>query len=69
MDKIKILNEIKAFLEGYNDDLKYLVNVECDPKVNFAECVVHPPNGPKEIQKITYTPFMYSKDLKKLVKI
>ena len=69
MDKIKILNEIKAFLEGYNDDLKYLVNVECDPKVNFAECVVHPPNGPKEIQKITYTPFMYSKDLKKLGKI
>jgi len=65
MNKIEILNEIKAFLEGYNEDLKYLVNVECDPNVDFAECIIHPPNQQKQILKINYTPFMYMKDLVK----
>jgi hypothetical protein len=30
MNKQNILGEIKGFLEGYNNDLKYLVNVETD---------------------------------------
>lgn len=65
MDKLNILNEIKAFLDGYNDDLKYLVNVETNPNENFAECMIHPPDGEKQIKKIEYRPFMYMKDLKK----
>ena len=28
MDKIAVLNEIKAFLDGYNEELKYVVHVE-----------------------------------------
>lgn len=65
MDKLKILNEIKGFLDGYNDDLKYIVNVETDPNENVAECIVQPPNEEKRIIKVQYTPFMYMKDLAK----
>jgi hypothetical protein len=28
MDKLDTLKEIKAFLDGYNNDVKYIVNVE-----------------------------------------
>jgi DNA polymerase elongation subunit (family B) len=66
MDKIAILGEIKGFLEGYNKDLKYLVNVETDPTNNIAECVVHEPGRNPEIVKVAYEPFMYMKDLAKL---
>jgi len=65
MNKLNILNEIKAFLDGYNDDLKYLVNVEANPNVNYAECIVHPPNEEKQILKVQYRPFMYMRNLKK----
>lgn len=65
MNKLNILNEIKAFLDGYNDDLKYLVNVETDPNVNYAECIVHPPDDEKQILKVEYTPFMYMRNLKR----
>jgi len=64
MNKLNILNEIKAFLDGYNEDLKYLVHVEANPNVNYAECIIHPPNEEKRIEKIQYEPFMYMKDLK-----
>ena len=63
IDKSKVLAEIKGFLDGYNNDLKYLVNVEVDPETNVAECVIHEPGKPSEIRKIPYTPFMYMKDL------
>jgi DNA polymerase elongation subunit (family B) len=63
MDKHKVLGEIKGFLEGYNDDIKYLVNVETDPRTNFAECIIHEPNQPPRIEKIKYEPFVYMKDL------
>ena len=66
MDKAKVLGEIKGFLEGYNNDLKYLVNVETDPSTNIAECVIHEPNQKPKIVKIYYEPFMYVKDLTKL---
>lgn len=65
MDKHAVLGEIKGFLEGYNDDLKYIVNVETDPNTNYAECVIHEPNKPPRIEEIRYTPFMYMKDLSK----
>ena len=65
MNKIDIINEIKGFLEGYNEDLKYLVHVEANPNNNYAECIVHPPDGEKQIMKVDYTPFSYVKDFKK----
>jgi len=65
MDKQKVLAEIKGFLEGNNDKLKYLVNVETDPRYNFAECVIHEPNEKPKIIKVQYEPFMYMKDLSK----
>jgi DNA polymerase elongation subunit (family B) len=65
MDKSEILGEIKGFLEGYNNDLKYIVNVETDPSTNVAECVIHEPNQESKIVKIPYEPFMYMKDLSK----
>jgi DNA polymerase elongation subunit (family B) len=66
MDKLQVLGEIKGFLEGYNNDLKYLVNVETDPSNCIAECVIHEPNKQSRIEKIYYEPFMYMKDLSKL---
>lgn len=62
MDKLKVLGEIKGFLDGYND-LKYLVNVETDPNNNIAECIIHTPGCDPELREIKYTPFMYMKDL------
>ena len=52
MDKLTIINEIKGFLEGYNNDFKYVVNIEADPSTNFAECIIHEPNKEKRIEKI-----------------
>lgn len=63
VNKLEILGEIKEFLDGYNNNLKYLVNVETDPDTNVAECVIHEPGKSPEIRKVTYTPFMYMKDL------
>ena len=54
MDKLKVLAEIKGFLEGYNNDLKYLVNVETDPSTNIAECIIHEPNQKPRIENIKY---------------
>ena len=65
MDKVNMISEIKGFLEGYNDELKYVVNVETDNKTNYAECVVHEPGKEKKIIKVEYEPFMYMKDLSK----
>lgn len=65
MDKLSVLKEIKSFLDGYNDDLKYLVNVEIDPRSNMADCVIHEPNTEKKIIKVKYEPFIYVKDLAK----
>lgn len=66
MNKIDTLTEIKSFLEGYNSELKYLVNVETDSNTNYGECVIHEPNCAPKIVKITYEPFMYMKDLSKV---
>lgn len=62
-EKINILGEIKGFLEGYNNDLKYIVNVETDPSTNIAECIIHEPGKEPRIQEIRYEPFMYMKEL------
>ena len=64
MDKEQIINEIKYFLEGGNDDIKYLVNVETNPDSNKATCVIHEPNKPHRIEEISYTSFLYTKDIK-----
>ena len=65
MNKNEILSEIKGFLDGYNNELKYLVNVETDPSINLADCVIHEPNSDPKIIKVRYEPFMYMKDLPK----
>ena len=65
MDKHKVLGEIKGFLEGYNNDIKYLVNVETDPRTDIAECIIHEPNQKPRIEHIRYTPFTYMKDLER----
>ena len=62
-ENINIINEIKSFLDGHNDDLKYIVNVEADPSKYYAECIIHEPNCEKEIRNVPYIPFMYMKDL------
>lgn len=66
MDKLQVLGEIKGFLEGYNTDFKYLVNVETNPSSNIAECVIHEPNKEKRIVKMRYEPFMFIKDLSRM---
>jgi len=65
MNKHEVLGEIKGFLEGYNSEIKYLVNVETDPRTDIAECVIHEPNQKPKIEKIRYQPFRYMKDLSK----
>lgn len=65
MDKKNILKEIKGFLDGYNDELKYVVNVETNSKNDYAECIVHEPNKDKKIIHKRFTSFMYMKDLSK----
>ena len=65
MDKLSVLKEIKSFLDGYNEELKYLVNVEIDPRTNMADCVIHEPNQEKQIIKVAYEPFIYFKDFEK----
>ena len=66
MNKHEVLGEIKGFLEGYNNDIKYLVNVETDPRTCIAECVIHEPNQKPRIENIRYVPFTYMKDIGKL---
>jgi len=66
MDKHRVIGEIKGFLEGYNNEIKYLVNVETDPRTDIAECVIHEPNQKPRIENIRYLPFMYMKDLERL---
>ena len=65
INKSQIISEIKTFLEGENNELKYLVHVETNPNENVADCIIHPPNGEKEIVKVSFTCFMYIKDLKR----
>jgi len=69
MNKHQVLAEIKGFLEGYNKDIKYLVNVETDPSTDIAECIIHEPNQKPRIENIRYTPFMYMKDLSRLGRV
>jgi len=69
MNKHQVLAEIKGFLEGYNEDIKYLVNVETDPSTDIAECIIHEPNQKPRIENIRYTPFMYMKDLSRLGRV
>ena len=65
MKKIEIINKIKKFLDGHNEDVKYLVNVEADPSTNKAVCFFHEPSGAKHRKSIEYEPFLYIKDLEK----
>ena len=64
-NKIEIISEIKKFLDGTNNEIKYLVNVETDKKSNTANCVIHEPGKSKRLVQIQYTPFIFIKDLKK----
>lgn len=60
-----IISEIKNFLDGENQELKYIVNVEGDYNTNIMKCIVHDPNDGKSIKDIKYTPFLFIKDFKK----
>jgi len=60
------IKEIQEFLEGKNNDVKYLVNVETDNNHEYATCVIHEPNKTKQIVRIPFTSFIYFKDLKKV---
>jgi len=64
MDKSIVLSEIKKFLEGYNEDLKYLVNVETNSNSGIAKCIIHEPNKPSKIIEHHYQAFLYFKDFK-----
>ena len=61
----KNIIEIKNFLEGENDDLKYIVNVEGNKYTNIMDCVIHNPDGEKYITGYKYKPFLFVKDFKK----
>ena len=63
MSNVNTITEIKSFLDGYNDKLKYITNVEADPDKNYADCVIHEPNKEPVITRIPYIPFMHMKDL------
>jgi DNA polymerase elongation subunit (family B) len=65
IDKTQIISEIKQFLDGRNDDIKYLVNLETSKKNNIGKCIIHEPEKPKKIVDISYIPFLFIKDLKK----
>ena len=69
LKKSEIIKQIKPFLDGSNNDLKYLVNVETDSNTIVANCIIHEPNQPPRIELYSYTPYMYVKDLKKYNKI
>ena len=62
-NNVNILSEIKKFLDGYNNELKYLVNVETSPDTNYADCFIHEPGKEPEKIQVRYTPFMYMRDL------
>jgi DNA polymerase elongation subunit (family B) len=64
-NKSNYISEIKNFLDGYNNDLKYLVNVETTSDSNYADCVIHEPGCEPKINKVKYTPFLYMKDLRR----
>lgn len=63
--KIEKINQIKSFLDGKNDDLKYIVNIEAENINNFASCIIHEPGKEARIENIQYLPFLYIKDFKK----
>lgn len=66
MNKSEVINDIKKFLDGYNNDLKYIVNVETNQNNNIAECIIHEPNKEPRIERVVYEPFMYMKEMKNL---
>jgi len=62
--KEQVISEIQSFLEGKNEDLKYIVNVEVNPFTDTAACVIHEPNATPRVEQHRYTPFLYTKKLK-----
>lgn len=64
-NKNLIISEIKSFLDGSDNENKYLVNVETNSDNNIAFCIFHPPKQDIIVKEIRYTPFMYIKDFKK----
>ncbi|MFW6242912.1 MAG: 3'-5' exonuclease, partial [bacterium] len=64
MDKLKVISEVKSFLDGENDELQHIVNVEADKNTNYANCIIQEPNGEKNLKQIEYEPFLFVKDLK-----
>ena len=62
--KEQVIKEIQSFLQGSNEELKYVVNVETNPDKETASCVIHEPGHAPKIELHQYTPFLYVKDLK-----
>jgi DNA polymerase elongation subunit (family B) len=66
MKKIDDLRKIKKFLDGHNEDVKYLVNVELSNDTNVAKGIIHKPGDVPKIRHIPFTSFLYIKNIKKL---
>lgn len=63
-NNIETIKEIQKFLEGDADGIKYITNVEVNRDDNVAICFIDHPEKGKYQQEVTYTPFLYVKDLK-----
>jgi len=64
-ENLQIINEISKFLNGSNDKVKYVVNVEAFPFSNYANCIIHEPGKDPLIHRQKFTSFLYMKDLKR----
>jgi DNA polymerase elongation subunit (family B) len=59
--------EIEKFLQGHNNDTKYLVNIEADYFTNKVSLIFDFPGiGNQVVKDVPYRPFMYIKDLNKI---
>ncbi len=65
MNKLETINKIKHFLDGHNNDVTHLVNIETSPYTNYAVCYFHLPNNTKVKREIYYESFLYVRDLSK----
>lgn len=59
--------EIENFLQGFNNDIKYLVNIEGDYFSNTVSLIFDTPDkGNYVVRNVEYNPFLYVKDLDKI---
>jgi DNA polymerase elongation subunit (family B) len=70
LEREKTINkdiEIEKFLQGHNDEIKYLVNIEGDYFNNKVSLIFDTPeHGNQVVRDVEYEPFAYSKDFSKI---